>query len=86
MDWGVLICIYPLSKTDNGRDQLTWARAFNNAAWDGQPCFGLDGLSLFFASARPGGMGGKDIWYVYQLSAGKWSNPINAGPAINTAG
>ncbi len=60
--------------------------AFNNAAWDGQPCFGLDGLTLFYASARPGGMGGRDIWYVYQLSAGKWSNPINAGPAINSAG
>jgi outer membrane protein OmpA-like peptidoglycan-associated protein/tetratricopeptide (TPR) repeat protein len=59
--------------------------AFNNAAWDGQPCFGLDGLILFYASARPGGMGGRDIWYMYQLSAGKWSNPINAGPSINTA-
>jgi outer membrane protein OmpA-like peptidoglycan-associated protein/tetratricopeptide (TPR) repeat protein len=77
-----------LSFKQNGQ----WTRptnmgpAFNNAAWDGQPCFGLDGLTLFYASARPGGMGGRDIWYVYQLSAGKWSNPINAGPAINTAG
>jgi outer membrane protein OmpA-like peptidoglycan-associated protein/tetratricopeptide (TPR) repeat protein len=59
--------------------------AFNNAAWDGQPCFGLDGLSLFFSSSRPGGFGGRDIWYVYQLSAGRWSRPVNAGPAINTA-
>jgi len=77
-----------LSFKQNGQ----WTRptnmgpAFNNAAWDGQPCFGLDGLTLFYASARPGGMGGRDIWYVYQLSAGKWSNPINAGPAINSAG
>lgn len=76
-----------LSFKQNGQ----WTRptnmgpAFNNAAWDGQPCFGLDGLTLFYASARPGGMGGRDIWYVYQLSAGKWSNPVNAGPAINTA-
>ena len=30
-------------------------------------------------------MGGRDIWYVYQISAGKWSNPVNAGPSINTA-
>ena len=76
-----------LSFKQNGQ----WTRptnmgpAFNNAAWDGQPCFGLDGLILFYASARPGGMGGRDIWYMYQLSAGKWSNPINAGPSINTA-
>jgi len=59
--------------------------AFNSTAWDGQPCFGLDGLTLFYASSRHGGMGGRDIWYVYQLAAGKWSNPINAGPTINTA-
>lgn len=76
-----------LSFKQNGQ----WTRptnmgpAFNNAAWDGQPCFGLDGLILFYASGRPGGMGGRDIWYVYQLAAGKWSNPINAGAAINTA-
>ena len=58
---------------------------FNGAAWDGQPCFGLDGLSLFYSSGRPGGMGGRDIWYVYQIAAGKWSAPVNAGPEINTA-
>lgn len=58
--------------------------AFNNAAYDGQPSFGLDGLSLYFSSSRPGGFGGRDIWYVYQISAGKWSRPVNAGPAINT--
>ena len=58
---------------------------FNSSAWEGQPCFGLDGLSLFFSSGRPGGFGGRDIWYVYQISAGKWSVPINAGPEINTA-
>ncbi len=58
--------------------------AFNSAAYDGQPSFGLDGLSLFFSSTRSGGYGGRDIWYVYQQGAGKWSRPINAGPAINT--
>ncbi len=58
--------------------------AFNSVSWDGQPCFGLDGLTLFFVSSRPGGKGGKDIWYVYQIGPGKWSNPINAGDVINT--
>ena len=58
---------------------------FNSASWDGQPCFGLDGLSLFYSSGRPGGFGGRDIWYVYQIAAGKWSAPVNAGPEINTA-
>lgn len=58
---------------------------FNGPSWDGQPCFGLDGLSLFYSSGRPGGMGGRDIWYVFQIAAGKWSAPVNAGPEINTA-
>ena len=63
---------------------INMGQAFNSSAWDGQPCFGLDGLSLYFSSSRAGGMGGRDIWYVYQISTGKWSKPINAGPAINT--
>ncbi len=72
------------------KEKEQWTRptnmgpAFNSNSWDGQPCFGLDGLSLFFSSSRPGGIGGRDIWYVYQLAAGKWSNPINAGATINT--
>lgn len=57
---------------------------FNSASWDAQPCFGPDGLSLYYSSSRPGGMGGRDIWYVYQIAAGKWSKPVNAGPLINT--
>lgn len=59
--------------------------AFNSPSWDSQPCFGLDGMSLFFSSNRPGGRGGSDIWYMYQIALGKWSAPINMGPMINTA-
>lgn len=57
---------------------------FNTPSWEGQPCFGLDGMTLFFSSSRPGGMGARDIWYSRQLAPGKWSAPINAGPGINT--
>ncbi|MBK9104570.1 MAG: PD40 domain-containing protein [Saprospiraceae bacterium] len=83
---GIGSCDLYLSFKDNGQ----WSRptnmgpAFNSYSWDGQPCFGLDGLTLFYSSSRPGGMGGRDIWYVYQIAEGRWSNPINAGPAINT--
>ena len=58
--------------------------AFNSPGWDSQPSFGLDGLSIWFASTRPGGFGGSDIWFVQEISRGKWSKPKNAGPAINT--
>lgn len=41
---------------------------------------------LFFVSDMPGGEGKLDIWYSYVMSNGTYSNPINAGPEINTPG
>lgn len=38
---------------------------------------------MIFASNRPGGLGGYDLYYsVYR--DGKWSSPLNMGPEINT--
>jgi len=39
---------------------------------------------LFFASNRPGGEGGLDIWYAFKKDSGQYENPINAGKHINT--
>jgi len=55
----------------------------NSSAWDAQPSISGDGNTLVFASARPGGMGGKDIWIAKKVN-GKWQKPKNAGPTINT--
>lgn len=38
---------------------------------------------LFFASNRPGGFGGMDLYFV-EWSKGKWGRPINLGPEVNT--
>jgi tetratricopeptide (TPR) repeat protein len=40
--------------------------------------------ALFFASNRPGGFGGMDIWYSKITSEGGYSQPENAGASINT--
>ncbi|MEG2071320.1 MAG: hypothetical protein RR034_08115, partial [Bacteroidales bacterium] len=40
---------------------------------------------LYFASNRPKGYGGMDIWYSV-VQNGKYENPINAGSYINTEG
>lgn len=40
---------------------------------------------LYFVSDRPGGFGGKDIWYAV-IKRGKVSKPTNLGSAINTPG
>lgn len=55
----------------------------NSAAWESQPAISGDGRVLIFSSNRPGGYGGKDLW-ITQLNRGKWSNPVNLGPQINT--
>jgi outer membrane protein OmpA-like peptidoglycan-associated protein len=59
--------------------------AVNGNYWDGQPAFGMDGTTLYFASNRPGGKGGRDIWVAHEISPGHWSRAVNAGPGINTA-
>ena len=51
--------------------------------YDSHPCVTKDGRTIFFSSNRPGGQGGMDIWFARRVGAG-WSEPINAGPAINT--
>ena len=49
------------------------------------PTLHPDGQQLYFASDRPGGFGKNDI-YMVEMINGKWSEPINLGPEINTAG
>ncbi len=40
---------------------------------------------FWFASDREGGIGGLDIWYCTR-DQNRWSEPLNAGPVINTIG
>lgn len=54
--------------------------------WEGQPSISADNKTLYFASARPNGFGGMDLYKVERLANGRWGNPINLGPKINTAG
>lgn len=43
-----------------------------------------DGNTLYFISDRPGGYGGKDIWYTTKDQRGRWHEPLNLGPVVNT--
>ncbi len=47
------------------------------------PSLAATGMKLFFASNRPGGYGGTDIYYVENFGSG-WGEPINLGPTVNT--
>jgi outer membrane protein OmpA-like peptidoglycan-associated protein/tetratricopeptide (TPR) repeat protein len=51
----------------------------------GHPSVSPDGRKLYFASDRPGGEGGIDIW-VCQNLGNQWGAPENMGPRVNTPG
>ena len=53
-------------------------------SWESQPSLSSDGKVLFFASDRPGSIGGSDIWLSRRNSDGTWRKPVNLGPVINT--
>jgi outer membrane protein OmpA-like peptidoglycan-associated protein len=52
----------------------------------GHPALSPDSKILYFVSDMPGGYGSTDIYYCELLSDGNWSNPKNAGSAVNTSG
>jgi outer membrane protein OmpA-like peptidoglycan-associated protein len=58
----------------------------NSKNWDSQPFISPDGEYLYFASDRSGGHGGTDIWRSKRLRSGRWAEPKNLGPEINTSG
>lgn len=59
---------------------------FNNQLYNfTTPYLSPDGSKLFFASDRPGGFGGSDIYYS-QWKNGYWNEPVNLGSQINTIG
>ena len=49
------------------------------------PCLSPDGKRLYFASDKPGGYGGSDLYYS-QWKNDYWNDPVNLGPLINSKG
>lgn len=49
------------------------------------PCLSPDGKKLYFASDKPGGFGGSDLYYSL-WKGDRWEDPVNLGPVINTTG
>ena len=52
--------------------------------WDSSPAFNQSGTVLYFASNRPGGEGGIDIYRASLNERGRWSNVRSVGDDINT--
>ena len=58
----------------------------NSDYWESAPSVAPDGNSIYFASNRPDGFGGIDIYVAYKNEKGFWEEAINLGPSINTKG
>jgi outer membrane protein OmpA-like peptidoglycan-associated protein len=56
----------------------------NSVSKETQPSLNSDGTIIYFASDRPGGKGGLDIWKSMQKEDGTWNVPENLGDTINT--
>lgn len=83
---GMELSIYLAQINPNGSWGDIRPFPFNGTGFStGYPCFSPDGNRLFFASDRPGGSGGYDI-YVSNKIGNSWSPPENLGPIINSSG
>lgn len=56
----------------------------NSSSLETSASVSADGNILFFASARPEGFGGLDLYMCKMLPTGEWALPQNLGPQINT--
>ncbi|MFC1766443.1 hypothetical protein ACFL6U_30735, partial [Planctomycetota bacterium] len=58
----------------------------NSTDHDEMPGMSADGLILLVTARRPGGYGGRDIWFARRASINDpWTELVNAGPSINTS-
>lgn len=77
--------IYVAKQVDE-KWQVRYGLPFNSDEYSvGHASIDKSGQTLYFTSDMPGGFGGADIYFsVY--SNGRWSEPFNLGPKVNTEG
>lgn len=56
----------------------------NTKYWESHASLSPDGKTLYFTSNRRGGYGGLDIFRSERLTDGKWGEPVNLGPVVNS--
>lgn len=59
-------------------------KSVNTDYWETHIMVSHDGNIMVFASERPGGYGGRDLYIMRKNADGTWAEPTNMGPQINT--
>lgn len=70
---------------DEWQTPIKYSDRINSSYVESSASLSSDGNKIYFASNRPGGLGGRDIYRAVRFPNGEWSLPINLGPSVNTA-
>jgi len=89
---GMLVLVLIQAPLTHAQKYSDWSAPVNlgpliNSAFSDQgPAISKNGLSLYFHSNRPGGLGGPFDMYVSQRANvdDPWGPPVNLGPTVNT--
>jgi len=80
-----LCMVAEIAKADFTFGTPTKVPNVNTSSREFNASISADGLSLYFISSRPGGVGGLDIWVTTRETTDEdWGEPMNLGPTINT--
>ena len=83
-DKEVKLKIYKATKTSNSWGSIE-ELPFNGDQYStAHPALSPDNKKLYFSSDMPGSFGKSDIWFVFIFEDGKYSQPVNMGPNVNT--
>ncbi len=75
--------IYEATRGSNDWENKKALPFNSNEYYTMHPTLVANGMKLYFASNRPGGYGGTDIYYVEKIGE-QWQEPVNMGPTVNT--
>jgi len=66
------------------KEKVKMSEAVNSKGFESSATISANSNTLFFASERKGGFGGKDIYMTRKLPTGEWAEPQNLGTNVNT--
>jgi len=76
--------LYFMKKEGDGWSQPSAIEGLNSRDLESTGSITPDGKKIYFASNRPGGFGGMDIWVAENNGNGRWGNIKNLGASVNT--